>query len=98
MLSRRITLPPQPDLLIGARPRRQRRLRRTEYRHEVLVHLARIADALCDSERVEELEDFYDAGSADSGRVAILRGAEQALRGRARDERGIGGKARVALG
>ena len=56
------------------------------------MHLARIADALRDPEHVEELQDLYGARPADSRRVAILCGAEQSFRRRARHEGGIGGE------
>src|SRR5688572_32738793 len=53
---------------------------RAQYRYEILAHLARVADPLCDAEPVEELEDLDRETAADAGRVAVLRGGELAVR------------------
>src|SRR5688572_26905650 len=53
---------------------------RAQYRYEILAHLARVADPLCDAEPVEELENLDREAAADAGRVAVLRRGEQAVR------------------
>ena len=73
---------------------RQGGLCRAEYGHEVLAHLARIADALRDAERIEAFQDLDGERSADPGCIAILRSGKQSLGAGARHYRGIGGERR----
>src|SRR5215212_7049953 len=73
--------------------RRRRRNCSAEYGHEILAHLAHVADALGDAEAVEALEDFDCQAAPDAAAVAKLRGGEAGRRA-LRDDLRDGGKLR----
>src|SRR4051812_21920062 len=63
-------------LRLGFDCRWRRRNSCTEYRHEILAHLAHVADALRDAEPVETFENFNREPAPDAAAIAELRGGE----------------------